>query len=515
MEAEKYAQMTTKVALAVAIIRNKPDGISSKQFAMELSQKVANQNNKMKSKVQELEAEVLCLRQDLLLHKMYSKSSLDNDFVPDSPTTFPICNSVKDASLNEWKHPVKKVYRQGALKGLVKQTDINEIMKALSILLLSSFLSNAMAESVGFLVCTMALTKFGAKDFVAAYLVREFLFGPELEKMLDRSAVRNKSFSTKRSSRTNQNKQCDHYGISESSGRDKVIRPATSSKGNSDLGRDEPFIPISHQTERLKKSGGNFFELLSAIGSRMITDPEGPHSLSFEPLKDSGSMSQLLNDSGCDISNEDGVDALTVSQSSNSCDQLFTSLSSSVSLPILLPIKNSVTVGEGQLSSQIHFLNHLLGLRKLTTASNHPASLTMFGNDCSVIAESLTALLNGLFSLYENPKPSGSRFQTEAIQTVTNLLSKSSCLSKNIHQECLKRLEEFENRLIQSILTNSSVNRFQTQQAKVDCLYQLGKCSVLYGSLINLLFNEIKNYVEELLQLQSDSCPSPEGHQKD
>ncbi|KAM5164963.1 meiosis-specific protein MEI4 [Mantella aurantiaca] len=307
MEIEKWFKMTAKVALAVGIIRCKPNGKSSREYAEELAKHVSSKDTKMKNKVEELEAEVLSLRQELLLHKIHSESN--------------------------FKH--------------------------------------------------------------------------------------------------------------------KCI------------------------------------------------------SLASEPREDSQSISQLQDDSGCDISNEDGVDALTASQSSNNCDQLLTSLSSFTLPSNPLPIKKYITVGKGQLSSQINFLNHLLILRKLATAGGQISDLTKFGMDSSIVPESVSGLLNGLLSLYKNPKPSVSRFQTEAIRTVTNLISDSH-VSKNILKECMMRLEAFEESLVHMILTNSNVNRFQDQQVMVDCLYQLGKCSRVKGPIINLLFFEIKNFVDELLQHQGE-----------
>ncbi|XP_040205928.1 meiosis-specific protein MEI4 [Rana temporaria] len=305
MENEKWSEMVAKVALAVAIIRCKPNGKSSRRYAEELAKHVSSHDAKMKNKVLELEAEVLSLRQERLLHKIHSKSNFEHEYI----------------------------------------------------------------------------------------------------------------------------------------------------------------------------------------------------GLASEPLEDSRSTSQLEDDSGCDISNEDGVDKLTVCQSSNNCDLPLTSLSSFASPSNPLPIKKCITVGKGQLSSQIDFLNHLLGLRKLATVGGHLTNLTEFGNDSGIVPESVSGLLNGLLSLYKNPNPSVSKFQTEAIRTVTNLISDSH-LSKNILRECMKRLETFEKSILQIILTNSQINRFQNQQAMLDCLYQLGKCSKVNGPLIHLLFSEIKNFVDELLQHQ-------------
>ncbi|XP_077145967.1 meiosis-specific protein MEI4 isoform X1 [Ranitomeya variabilis] len=207
----------------------------------------------------------------------------------------------------------------------------------------------------------------------------------------------------------------------------------------------------------------------------------------------------IQDDSGCDISNEDGEDALTASHSSNNCDQTCRTLSQSASPLNLLPITKRFSSGEEQLSSQIQFLNHLLGLGKLTTAQSLVTDFTKFGNDCTVVTDSVSGLLNGLLSFYRYPKQSVLRVQSEAFKTIANLLTNCR-LPNNTLQMCMKSLEDFEKQLIQSILTNDSMNRFQMQQFKMDSLYQLGKCQMLQGSLINLLFTEIKHCVDDLLQ---------------
>ncbi|XP_063772922.1 meiosis-specific protein MEI4 [Pseudophryne corroboree] len=225
-----------------------------------------------------------------------------------------------------------------------------------------------------------------------------------------------------------------------------------------------------------------------------------------EPHVPSGDLEMVsqLEDSGCDICNEEGLDRFSESQRSNNSNQSSTTLSYFASPSNHLPIIKKKSFGEEQLSCQIQFLSHLLGLGKLTSAGSHLTDLTKFGNDCSVVAESVSALLNGLLTLYKNPKPSVSRFQSEAIRTVTNLLTNSQ-LSKYILHECMKSLKDFIIHLIQSILTNSSINRFQMQQCKVDCLNQLGKCHLMQAPLINLIFTEVKHFVDELLCQQNQT----------
>lgn len=78
MENEKWSEMIAKVALAVAIIRCKPNGKSSRRYAEELAKHVSSHDAKMKNKVLELEAELLSLRQELILRKIHSKSNFEH-----------------------------------------------------------------------------------------------------------------------------------------------------------------------------------------------------------------------------------------------------------------------------------------------------------------------------------------------------------------------------------------------------------------------------------------------------
>lgn len=78
MEGEKWFQVTAKVALAVAIVRSKPNGKSSRRYAEELAKHISNQDKKMKNKVKELEAEVLSLRQELFLRKIHNTSNFEH-----------------------------------------------------------------------------------------------------------------------------------------------------------------------------------------------------------------------------------------------------------------------------------------------------------------------------------------------------------------------------------------------------------------------------------------------------
>lgn len=59
-----------KMALAVAIIKSKPRGVSGREFVETLASRLKNQDEKWKEKAEGLEEEVLRLRQELLLFKL-------------------------------------------------------------------------------------------------------------------------------------------------------------------------------------------------------------------------------------------------------------------------------------------------------------------------------------------------------------------------------------------------------------------------------------------------------------
>ncbi|XP_075454089.1 meiosis-specific protein MEI4 isoform X2 [Ascaphus truei] len=226
-----------------------------------------------------------------------------------------------------------------------------------------------------------------------------------------------------------------------------------------------------------------------------ITATTGLASEQQEHTDDLERMSQLEEDSGCDV--EDGMGEFVVSQSLTQSEQSSSNFPYFASLSNHLPVTN-YPVGKETLSGQTAFLQHLLGLRKLTTTGSLLTDFTQFGNDCSVVSDSVSGLLDGLLSLYRNPKPSVSTFQTEAIGTLTSLLSDFN-LSKYVLENCLKNFEDFEKNLIQCILSNNNINRFQIQQSMAKCLILLGRCRILRGPLIHLLFSEVKHFVDELL----------------
>lgn len=67
--------MKAKVALAVAIIKNKPSGASGREYAEALACKLKSRDESWKEKAQELQEEVLRLRQELLITRVTSTRS--------------------------------------------------------------------------------------------------------------------------------------------------------------------------------------------------------------------------------------------------------------------------------------------------------------------------------------------------------------------------------------------------------------------------------------------------------
>ncbi|XP_060061401.1 meiosis-specific protein MEI4 isoform X3 [Erinaceus europaeus] len=79
MDDQTWQLKTTKLALALAIIHSKPANRSSREYTEHLARVVSEQESKWKSKVETLEAEVLQLRQKLLLNSICSGSFKNGD----------------------------------------------------------------------------------------------------------------------------------------------------------------------------------------------------------------------------------------------------------------------------------------------------------------------------------------------------------------------------------------------------------------------------------------------------
>ncbi|NXU12563.1 MEI4 protein, partial [Pardalotus punctatus] len=88
----------SKIALAFAIIHSKPPGKSSKEYAEYLARTVSEHDFGWKWKVEVLEAEVLRLRQELLLNRISSRFCLENRKQDTSAETLLGCESKNHTS---------------------------------------------------------------------------------------------------------------------------------------------------------------------------------------------------------------------------------------------------------------------------------------------------------------------------------------------------------------------------------------------------------------------------------
>uniref|UniRef100_A0A3Q1BBW5 Meiosis-specific protein MEI4 n=1 Tax=Amphiprion ocellaris TaxID=80972 RepID=A0A3Q1BBW5_AMPOC len=81
--------MKAKVALAVAVIKNKPPGMSGRAYAEALACKLKSQDESWKEKAQRLQQEVLRLQQEMLITKVTSKRSEVYSAEPDCGSETP------------------------------------------------------------------------------------------------------------------------------------------------------------------------------------------------------------------------------------------------------------------------------------------------------------------------------------------------------------------------------------------------------------------------------------------
>ncbi|XP_034340148.1 meiosis-specific protein MEI4 [Arvicanthis niloticus] len=219
----------------------------------------------------------------------------------------------------------------------------------------------------------------------------------------------------------------------------------------------------------------------------MLSDQEPPSS---------ENTLTLMDDSGCVLSNEQRSEPAELSQN----------FVESINPPLRLPLpleKKPCTTLENPLSSHMQFFQHLLELKKWAESSNLKVYLTHFEKDSSTVSDSVSQLLDGLITFYQNLKLPFSSFWTEAIGTLARLASDFN-LSNHIFKRCSKKLEEFEKTLLQAILGNNSINRFQVQCYVSQSLVTLGGCSLLRKSIIPLLLSEVNSFVDELGAIDQD-----------
>ncbi|XP_006898503.1 PREDICTED: meiosis-specific protein MEI4-like [Elephantulus edwardii] len=198
----------------------------------------------------------------------------------------------------------------------------------------------------------------------------------------------------------------------------------------------------------------------------------------------------LQEDSGCVLSNEQRTEQ---SETSQHC------MENCLLIPFQpLPImKSHSATTENPLSSHMQFLQHLFELKNFTESDSLKTDLTKFENDYSTVSDAVFQLLDGLITFYNNPQIPFSSFQTEAVCTVAKLFSDHN-LSNHILNKCSKKLEELEKTLLQVILRNNHINRFQGQHYVSQSLVTLGSCSILRKSLVALLLAEVNSFTDYL-----------------
>ncbi|KAM9665929.1 meiosis-specific protein MEI4 isoform 1-T1 [Trichechus inunguis] len=231
-------------------------------------------------------------------------------------------------------------------------------------------------------------------------------------------------------------------------------------------------------------------KLLNRICLGSFKNGNPASQLQTQEPRSSENTSTLLEDSGCDLSNEQQTEASETSQHFvESCP-----LTSFPPLPIM---KRHCATPENPLSSHMQFLQHLLELKNLTESDTLRTDLSQFENDYSAVSDSVFQLLDSLIAFYSSPKIPFSSFWTEAVCILGRLFCDCN-LSNHILKKCSKKLEEFEKTLLQVILRNNHINRFQVQHYISQSLITLGSCSFLRRSIVSLLLSEVNSFTDDL-----------------
>ncbi|NXY43038.1 MEI4 protein, partial [Ceuthmochares aereus] len=209
------------------------------------------------------------------------------------------------------------------------------------------------------------------------------------------------------------------------------------------------------------------------------------------------SYSSQLEDSGCDVSNDYAFDSLGVASDFHQSEH---NVSTSKRWLERVPPLNLCSTSKGEnVTAPVQFLQRLLEIRNLSEGGILQADFTKLENDSFTVCNSVSELLDGLTVFYNSPEFPVSNFLTEAVCVLINLLTDAK-LSNHILKKCFKKLEEFKKNLIQIILRNSSINRFQALHAISHTLVLLGRNNILRNSLITLLLSEVRQFAEQLLQ---------------
>ncbi|NXA42923.1 MEI4 protein, partial [Eudromia elegans] len=228
------------------------------------------------------------------------------------------------------------------------------------------------------------------------------------------------------------------------------------------------------------------FYLENSASDENLLVQEGANSTSY---------SSQLEDSGCDVSNDYSFDSLGTSDFQQSEHNPHTS---KYFLEIVPPLSLCCNKEE-PLTAPVQFLQHLLEIRKLSEIGNLQADFTKLEDDSFTICSSVSQLLDGLTAFYKSPKFPVSDIITEAVCVLISLTADTK-LSNHVLKKCFKKLDEFQRNIIQIILRNSSINRFQALHAVAHVLVLLGRNSILRNSLISLLLSEVHQFAEQMCQ---------------
>uniref|UniRef100_A0A8B9IRX0 Meiotic double-stranded break formation protein 4 n=1 Tax=Amazona collaria TaxID=241587 RepID=A0A8B9IRX0_9PSIT len=210
------------------------------------------------------------------------------------------------------------------------------------------------------------------------------------------------------------------------------------------------------------------------------------------------SYSSQLEDSGCDVSNDYAFDSLGIASDFHQSEH---NVDTSKCLLEGVPPLSLCSTSKKSLTAPVQFLQHLLEIRKLSEEGILQADFTELENDSVTVRNSVSQLLDELTVFYNSPKFPVSNFLTEAVSVLISFITNNK-LSNHVLKKCFKKLEEFKKNLIQIILRNSSVNRFQALHAVSHTLVLLGRNNILRNSLISLLLPEVRKFAEQLLQAQ-------------
>ncbi|XP_023574427.1 meiosis-specific protein MEI4 [Octodon degus] len=213
--------------------------------------------------------------------------------------------------------------------------------------------------------------------------------------------------------------------------------------------------------------------------------------LTSQELKNPENALTHTEDSGYDLSSEWETDLSELSQ------HFVESYSSPSRLPLPL-VKKLQATPESPLSSHMKFLQHLLTLKNVTESGSLVfTDLACSEEDSSIVSDSVSQMLDGLIVFYRDRKLPFSKFWTEAVDTLARLINDCN-FSNHILKTCSKKLEEFENTLLQVLIGRSHINRFQEQHCVSQHLVTLGSCSLLRKSIISLLLSEINCFADHL-----------------